>query len=90
MGTIKPIGPLKAFLIDLFKVLEMILNTLVISRILRPARTVLSLYSILQILSVALFEKTPILTALTDANYLEDHNLSCEQVPLFKTTLGQQ
>jgi hypothetical protein len=40
IGTVKPIGPLKALFIDLFKVLEMILNTLVIGRILRPARTV--------------------------------------------------
>jgi len=40
IGTVKPIGPLKALFIDLFKVLEMILNTLVIARILRPARTV--------------------------------------------------
>ena len=40
IGTVKPIGPLKALLIDLFKVLEMILHTPVIGRILRPARTV--------------------------------------------------
>jgi hypothetical protein len=49
----------------------------------------LSLYSILQIMSVALFEKTPILTALTDANYLGDRNLNYEQISLFKRTLGQ-
>ena len=49
----------------------------------------LSLYSILQIMSVALFEKTPILTALTDANYLEGRNLNYEQISLFKRTLGQ-
>jgi len=30
IGTIKPIGPLKTFLIDPFKLLEMILNTLII------------------------------------------------------------
>ena len=35
IGTVKTISPLKALLIDLFKVLEMILNTLVIGRILR-------------------------------------------------------
>ena len=40
IGTVKPIGSLKALLIDLFKVLEMILNALVIGRILGPARTV--------------------------------------------------
>ena len=40
IGTVKTISPLKALLIDLFKVLEMILNTLVIGRILGPARTV--------------------------------------------------
>ena len=40
IGDVKPIGYLKALLIDLFKVLEIILNTLVIGRILRPARTV--------------------------------------------------
>jgi len=44
----------------------------------------LSLYSILQVLSVALFEKTPILTALTDANYLESRDLNYEQMSLFK------
>jgi len=40
IGTVKTISPLKALLIYLFKVLEMILNTLVIGRILGPARTV--------------------------------------------------
>jgi len=44
----------------------------------------LSLYSILQILSVALFEKAPILETLTDANYLGGHNLGYEQISLFK------
>lgn len=44
----------------------------------------LSLYSILQILSVALFEKTPIKTALTDANYLGGRDLGYEQISLFK------
>jgi len=36
IGTIKPIGSLKAFLIHMFKILEMILNTLAVGRILRP------------------------------------------------------
>ncbi|MBU0988297.1 MAG: IS4 family transposase, partial [Proteobacteria bacterium] len=49
----------------------------------------MSLYSILQILSVALFEKTPIQEALTDANYLAGHDLGYEQISLFKGTLGQ-
>jgi len=49
----------------------------------------LSLYSILQILSIALFEKTPILTALTGANYLEGRDLGYEQMSLLKPTLGQ-
>jgi hypothetical protein len=40
IGTVKPVGSLKALLIHLFKILEMILNTLVIGRILRPARLV--------------------------------------------------
>jgi hypothetical protein len=40
IGTVKPIGPFKTLLIHLFEIFEMILNTLVIGRILRPARTV--------------------------------------------------
>ncbi|MBI5452125.1 IS4 family transposase [Candidatus Gottesmanbacteria bacterium] len=48
----------------------------------------LSLYSILQVLSVALFEKTPILTALTSADYLGNRDLNYEQMPLLKETLG--
>ena len=40
IGAVKPIGSLKAFLIHPFKILKMILNTLVIDRILRPARAV--------------------------------------------------
>jgi len=36
--TIKPISPLKTFLIDPFKVFEVILDTIVIEGILRPAR----------------------------------------------------
>jgi len=38
IGTIKPVGSLKALLIDPFKILEMILNTLVIGRIFRPTQ----------------------------------------------------
>jgi hypothetical protein len=40
IGTVKPIGPLKTLLIHLFKILEMILHTLIMGRILRPARAV--------------------------------------------------
>ena len=38
IGTVKPIGPLKALLIHLVEILEMILNTLIIGGILRLAR----------------------------------------------------
>ncbi|MFH1542494.1 MAG: IS4 family transposase [bacterium] len=48
----------------------------------------LSLYSILQILSIALFEKTPLLTALTGANYWGGPDLNYEQMSLLKGTLG--
>lgn len=44
----------------------------------------LSLYSILQILSVTLFEKTPILQALKGVVYLEKQDLPYEQISLFK------
>jgi len=44
VGTVKPIGPLKTFLIDPFKGIEMILDTLVIKGILRPARAVEDLF----------------------------------------------
>jgi hypothetical protein len=40
IGTVKPIGPLKILLIHPFKILKMILNTLVIDRTLRPARAI--------------------------------------------------
>ena len=40
IGTVKPIGPLKALFIHLFKILEMILHTLIIARILGSARPV--------------------------------------------------
>ena len=40
IGTVKPIAPLKTFLIDPFKGFEMILDTMVIGGILRPARAV--------------------------------------------------
>ena len=48
----------------------------------------LSLYAILQILSIALFEKVPISKALTGANYLEGRDLNYEQMSLLKGTLG--
>jgi hypothetical protein len=40
IGTVKPIGPLKALFIHSFKILKMILHTLIIARILGSARTV--------------------------------------------------
>jgi IS4 transposase len=43
----------------------------------------LSLYTILQILSVSLFEKTPILQALTPTDYNEDESDSRRQLILF-------
>jgi hypothetical protein len=42
-----------------------------------------SLYTILQILSVALFEKTPILQALSRQNYREPEDDQCKQLDLF-------
>lgn len=42
-----------------------------------------SLYEILQILSVALFEKTPIFQALANQNYTNEDTPSCKQLPLF-------
>ncbi len=42
-----------------------------------------SLYEILQILSVALFEKTPIFEALQNQNYQNLNIPSCNQLPLF-------
>lgn len=43
----------------------------------------LSLYTILQILSVTLFEKTPILQALTSTDYNDNESDSCRQLILF-------
>ena len=40
IGTVKPIGPLKTFLIDPFKGFKMILDIMVIGEILRPAGSV--------------------------------------------------
>ena len=42
-----------------------------------------SLYEILQILSVALFEKTPIFQALASLNSLNEDTISCNQLVLF-------
>ena len=42
-----------------------------------------SLYEILQILSVALFEKTPIFQALTSLNFPNEDIPRCNQLPLF-------
>ena len=43
----------------------------------------LSLYTILQILSVSLFEKKPILSALQPALYMEEDLMLCNQLKLF-------
>ena len=43
----------------------------------------LSLYTILQILSVTLFEKTPILQALSQTDYTFEEHESCNQLTLF-------
>lgn len=48
-----------------------------------------SLYSILQILSVTLFEKKLISQALTGTDYSEDRGSNYEQLSLLKGTLGQ-
>jgi len=42
-----------------------------------------SLYTILQVLSVTLFEKTPILQAFCDWDYRNDNTTICNQLPLF-------
>ena len=47
-----------------------------------------SLYTILQILSVALFEKTPILQALAGISFKKENDDSWEQLNLLATTLG--
>ncbi len=49
----------------------------------------LSLYTILQILSVTVFEKMPILQVLTNSNYNFNEPLSLNQLNLFEKTLGQ-
>ncbi|MBU0501958.1 MAG: IS4 family transposase, partial [Candidatus Margulisbacteria bacterium] len=49
----------------------------------------LSLYTILQILSVALFEKMPILQAFAGNRYAEGNDQSWEQLELQGTSLGQ-
>jgi hypothetical protein len=43
----------------------------------------LSLYTILQILSVTLFEKTPILRALSNSDDIEQNGVICNQLSLF-------
>ena len=44
----------------------------------------LSLYTILQILSVTLFEKSPILQVLLDNKYIFDKEQNCNQLNLFE------
>ena len=43
-----------------------------------------SLYTILQVLSVTIFEKTPILQAFCDWDYIETETTLCNQLPLFE------
>ena len=42
-----------------------------------------SLYTILQVLSVTIFEKTPILQAFCDWDYRSENTTICNQLPLF-------
>ncbi len=49
----------------------------------------LSLYTILQILSVTVFEKIPILQVLTSSDYKYDDPMSSNQLNLFEKTFGQ-
>jgi len=48
----------------------------------------LSLYTILQILSVTVFEKMPVFQVLTNSYYKYDDSMSCNQLNLFGKTLG--
>ena len=43
-----------------------------------------SLYTILQVLSVTIFERTPILQAFCDGGYTNENPASCKQLPLFE------
>ena len=43
-----------------------------------------SLYTILQVLSVTIFEKTPILQAFCDWDYIGTETTLCNQLPLFE------
>ncbi len=45
----------------------------------------LSLYTMLQIFSITLFEKIPILQALTETNYKYKMNSNCIQLKLFNS-----
>jgi hypothetical protein len=48
-----------------------------------------SLYTILQILSVTVFERTPLIQVLTDINYKTENPIMSNQLNLFDKTLGQ-
>ena len=43
----------------------------------------ISLYTILQFLSVSIFEKVPLKQALTNSNYKEQEVINCKQLQLF-------
>ncbi|HQP24337.1 MAG TPA: IS4 family transposase, partial [Smithellaceae bacterium] len=47
-----------------------------------------SLYSILQILSVSVFERTPLYQLFTRTNYKAENPMSCNQLNLFDETTG--
>ena len=60
------------------------ISTYVLVAILKKRlRLDLSLYTILQILSVTLFEKVPIQQALTTTDYRGENHMSPKQLPLF-------
>jgi hypothetical protein len=62
---------------------------LLIAIIKKRLKIELSLYTILQILSVTVFEKMPILQMLTNYDYNFNEPLSHNQLNLFEKTLGQ-
>ncbi|GBD97545.1 transposase DDE domain protein [bacterium BMS3Abin06] len=62
---------------------------LLIAIIKKRLKIELSLYTILQILSVTVFERMPILQILTNSDYNFNEPLSHNQLNLFQKTLGQ-
>ena len=62
---------------------------LLIAIIKKRLKIELSLYTILQILSVTVLERMPILQILTNSDYSSNEVLSLNQLNLFEKTLGQ-